>query len=289
MHRHTSKVSHEVLEKYSEVIDDTMYDLNVQLQRINEKIGSSTVGSTDTSDTNIDLMDEQAVTQQCLRICEQARCYFDSLTTGEPSLKHEAAAVHAADGPHHFEAQMLTRKLVDESREKFSETIGRLQGRLETLSLEGGHDSERARLQEEIDHNKRNLAICKTAADEVYRQKVFRVGESVAEGDSDLVVITTLADLFDVGKIRSMGNSAHLIGSMTDESLRQVSRDRYGSRFGSLASSGTDNTASHATSDTRRTGSYTPHQAGEDKSSNDTTTRRTKPAPNEVRKRTTEV
>jgi hypothetical protein len=61
------------------------------------------------------------------------------------------------------------------------------------------------------------------ASAEVDHQKIYKIGEVNADGDSDQVVVTTLADLFDIGKAFSSGTSAQLVGSMMDETLRQIS------------------------------------------------------------------
>lgn len=284
-YRHTSKLSHQVLEEYNEMIKDTAYNLTVHLQRIDEKMALSTTETTTPSDTSIDLKDERAVTEQCLRICEDARSYIESLTDREPSLQHEAAAKHVTNDQNRFEAQILTRKALDENRDRFAELIGRLKGRLESSTLDGtsGGDIERSRLQEDIDNYKMCLEVCKKALNEVSRRKIHNVGEAIADGDSDQVVVTTLADLFDVKKALSRGRSAQLIGSMTDETLRQLSEDRYGSRFGALANAEADETTSHSTLETQL-----PHRTDKDGQPRDTATRRSKPTPNEIRKRAAE-
>lgn len=64
-------------------------------------------------------------------------------------------------------------------------------------------------------------------------QKTYRIGEVIADGDSDQAVVTTLADLFDIKRAVSQGNSAQLVGSVTDEALRHLTERRYSSRFGS--------------------------------------------------------
>ena len=259
------------------MIQDTAYNLEVHLQRIDEKMALSTTAST-SSDTSIDLKDERTVTKQCLRICEDARSYIESLTDREPSL-HETTPEHPKN---QFEAQMLTRKALDENRDRFAELIGRLRGQLE--SSDRG-DNDRARLQEDIDNYKQCLELCKRASDEVSNRKIHSIGEAIADGDSDQLVVTTLADLFDVKKALSRGRSAQLIGSMTDETLRQLSEDRYGSRFGALANPEADAT-SRSTFETQQVASRLPHRAGKDGQPRDTVTRR--PTPNEVRKRTSE-
>lgn len=72
-------------------------------------------------------------------------------------------------------------------------------------------------------------------ASEASRQKTYKIGEVIADGDSDQVVVNTLADLFDVKKAWSTGNSAQLVGSMTEEALRHLAEKRYTSRFGVVA------------------------------------------------------
>ena len=71
-------------------------------------------------------------------------------------------------------------------------------------------------------------------AAELTRQKVYKIGEVIADGDSDQVVVTTLADLFDIGRALSKDKSAQLVGSMTAESLRHLTEKRYSSRFGAV-------------------------------------------------------
>lgn len=239
-------------------------------------------------DTSIDLKDERTVTEQCLRICEDARSYIDSLADQEPSLQYEAAPTHAEDNQTHFEAQMLTRKALEENRDRFAELIGRLRGRLESPALDeaGGGDNERARLQEEIHNYKQCLELCKMASKEVSRQKIYSVKEAIADGDSDQLVVTTLADLFDVKKAQSKGRSAQLVGSMTDETLQQLSKDRYSSRFGTFVNSDSDAVTSHPISRTQTVDGHLPERAGKDGQPRDMATRR--PTPNEVRKRTPE-
>jgi hypothetical protein len=56
----------------------------------------------------------------------------------------------------------------------------------------------------------------------------------VADGDSDQVVVTTLADLFDIKKVVAEGKWVQLVGSMTEEALRHMTEKRYNSPFWSL-------------------------------------------------------
>ena len=271
------------------MIMDTAYNLEIHLQRIDEKLALFTTETPGTSDTSIDLKDERAVTKQCLRICENAKSYIESLIDREPSLQHETPTKFT-DNRNQFEAQLLTRQALDENRDSFAEIIGRLRERLESQVLDGSPRSayERLRLQEDITISRQCLEVCKMASKEVSHQKIYRIGEVIAEGDSDQVVVTTLADLFDIKKALSQGTSAQLIGSMTDETLRQISENRYSSRFGASISTEAPTTISTSPFESRKVNSGLPRQADKDGKPPNLEARRSRPHPNEMRKRTAE-
>ena len=170
------------------------------------------------------------------RVCEDASHYIESLANREFSLLQNRLQEDTKDSEQsYFEAQLLTRQALNENRDNFSAIITRLRDRLEGLVLKNhpSDEKERSRLQEDINTSKQCLEVCK-AAREVSCQKTYRIGEVIADGDSNQAVVTTLADLFDTKKAVSKGNSAQLVGSMTEEALRHLTEKRYSSRFGSL-------------------------------------------------------
>lgn len=273
------------------MIQDTAYSLELHLQQIDDKMAQFTIKDTSTSDMTIDLKDEREVTKQCLRICEDARSYIESLTNRETSLLQEAPQNATEDYVRkRFEAQLLTHRTLDDNRDSFSETISRLRARLESVVLNGDprKDDERLRLQEDINISKQCLEVCKVAS-EVSHQKIYRIGEVIADGDSDQVVVTTLADLFDIKKALSKGNSAQLVGSMTEEALRHLADRRYSSRFGALAGdsepSASGTTRPPTVFETQR--SNHP-QTSDNEQSPGPKTGHNKSSPNEMRKRVTD-
>ncbi|EEY17466.1 conserved hypothetical protein [Verticillium alfalfae VaMs.102] len=283
-----SKASHDVLERYSEMVQNTSYDLKIHLQRIDEKMALLTSEIPNTSD--IDLEDERAVTSHCIRICEDAQSYLDSLIEQERQAQVQTPPpdLAATESPY-LEVRRETHKILGENRDSIAEHIGRLRERLERLASDGNSGGElgRNQLEQDIRASVQCLEVCKLASGEVSRQRIHTIGEVIADGDSDQVVVTTWADVFDVKKALSKGRSAQLIGSMTDESLRQVSQDRYRSRFGSSARTETDVSTSDASVDSSSTHGHLSHQDALD-------SRRRKPdararaGPNETRKRTME-
>ncbi|KAJ5547120.1 hypothetical protein N7494_004705 [Penicillium frequentans] len=233
---HNAKISQKVLHDYNEMIQDTAYNLEVRLQRVDEKMARFTTDNANILNSSVDLNDEREVTKQCLRICEDAGHYIESLTNQESFILPKGPQNIPEDrGQNYFEAQTLTRQALDENRDSFAIITGQLRGRLESLLLKNdpSDENERSRLLSDINTSKQCLEVCKVAS-EVSTQKVYSVGEVVADGDSDQVVVNTLADLFDVKKALSLGNSAQLVGSMTEEALRHLTEKRYSSRFGAF-------------------------------------------------------
>ncbi|KAL2856078.1 hypothetical protein BJX68DRAFT_229990 [Aspergillus pseudodeflectus] len=289
---HTSKVSYKVIEEYNEMIKDTSYGLKEHLMRIDEKLAQLTIENTEYSDGSTDLEDERTVTEQCLRICEDARSYIESLTKRQTILHQDSPKNLPEEevGQRQFEAQNLTRQALNENQQRFVEIIVHLQKRLEGLIMNGdsGDRSERLRLQQDLDISKQCLEVCQVASD-ISNQKIFKVGEVVADGESDQVVVTTLADLFDVRKALSTGNSAQLVGSMTPGDLQHLVEKRYSSRFGAL-NSGSGHTGAGAPNPQsvyearRTTNAFSPRISSEEQSPGPSTKPST-PSPNEVRKR----
>ncbi|KAH7330540.1 hypothetical protein BKA65DRAFT_509594 [Rhexocercosporidium sp. MPI-PUGE-AT-0058] len=234
---HTSRVTQQVVGEYSEMVKDTAYNLEIRLQRIDDKMAALTsYHSTPQEGSSIDLQDEKAVTIQCLRICERATSYIQSLQNEQPTLQREALGQSAGEILRQFEAQLLTQKTLTENRDKLTETMRCLRERLESVTLNRSEDCETdtLRLKEEIEFSKQCLEVCREATSQVSTQKIHIIGEVIADGDCDQVVVTALADLFHVGAVKAQGRSMQMVGSMPADTLRDMSKDRYGSRFGSL-------------------------------------------------------
>ncbi|KAI3016226.1 hypothetical protein CBS147347_10858 [Aspergillus niger] len=284
--RYSSKVPQKVLEEYNEMIQDTAYNLELHIRRIDEKLAQLTTEEINASDISLNLVDERDVTKQCLRLCEDAKSYNESLEIRESAILSDSfGSATENDMQNMFEAQFLTRQALEKNRDSFANIIGHLQKRLESQVLSGSkNEKERLGLQEDIQTSKQCLEVCKVAS-EISRQKIYRIGEVVADGDSDQVVVTTLADLFDIRKAQSKGNSAQLVGSMTEEALRHLTEKSYSSRFAALDTRSADvfSTGSPSVLETRR-GDYSVGTSDEEQNAVPMI-RRNRPSPNDMRKR----
>ena len=103
------------------MIQDTAYNLEVHLQRIDQKTAQFTSENTNTSDISIDLNDEREVIKQCLRVCEDARSYIKYLTIRESSLLQEVPHNYAGNDTRNcFEAKIPARQTLNENRDSFA-------------------------------------------------------------------------------------------------------------------------------------------------------------------------
>ena len=103
------------------MIQDTAYNLEVHLQRIDQKTAQFTSENTNISDISIDLNDEREVTKQCLRVCEDARSYIESLTIRESSLLQVVPHNYAGNDTRNcFEAKIPARQALNENRDSFA-------------------------------------------------------------------------------------------------------------------------------------------------------------------------
>lgn len=269
------------------MVQDTAYNLEVHLRRIDEKLTQLKPEPTKPPERSIDLEDEREVTEQCLRVCEDAEAYLQSASDRASPLLHDPTKI-TVQAPS-YEAQLRTNQALENSRDSFAQTIGHLSKRLESLVQDTNTCSsdERLRLQSDVDISKQCLEVCSMGA-EVSRQKVYKIGEVIADGDSDQVVVTTLADLFDIGKALSKDNSAQLVGSMTAESLRHLTEKRYGSRFGAVVDEPEPTRSSDVKPSSKASAQVTEHRLphiGKHDQVSVPGSRQPRPSSNEMRKR----
>ncbi|KAJ5292367.1 uncharacterized protein N7443_008320 [Penicillium atrosanguineum] len=150
----------QALQNYNELIQDTTYNLEINLQRVEEKMSLIIIGSANISHTSIDTNDEKEVTKECIRICEDMRsCIESRANCGSFLLQDQPQNATEDNMQTCFEAQALTRQVLEENRVSFTQIIGRLQKRLESLpqNKNPGNDNERVRLQHDFDNLKQCL------------------------------------------------------------------------------------------------------------------------------------
>jgi hypothetical protein len=215
-------MSSEVFDDYNDFIRATVSDLKQHLEDIEMKLDKYIAGT----DYQI-LQDERESTKQCLRICEDVMSRIESLQTSflpSPGQDHPHPS---GENRNPFEAELSTKAALSDCREKLMRQMVGLQARLESDLLGKGpeRDTENLRLQEQIDTGKTCLEICNLASEQASQHR-YHVLENVSVADdSSQVLVSTLGDLI-YGRGISAGNrSFQAAGSMSDETLQQISKD----------------------------------------------------------------
>jgi hypothetical protein len=233
----TNTASRQALQDYNELIQDTTYNLEINLRQVEEKMSRFILDSANTPPTSIDTNDEKEVTKECLRICEDLRsCIESRANCGSFLLQDRPQNATEDNMPTCFEAQVLTRQVLEENRVRFTQIIGHLQKRLESLlqNKNPEYDNERERLQHDFDNLKQCLEVCRVAREDCY-QNIRRTREATAGEHSGQAVVTTLGELSNIRKTLSRNSSAQVLGSITEETLRALASQRYRGRFGSFS------------------------------------------------------
>lgn len=179
---------------------------------------------------------KKGVSKQYRRICQDARSYIESLTTQERGRLREAPQSAAGNHMHNcLDEQFLTRQALDENRKGFMEVIDRLQDCMKSLALNGDSNDNNGetQLDEDLITLKQFLEVQKIENKSTLQQ-IHKIEEAVAESNSDQIVVTTLANSFHVKRAVSKNNSMQLVGSMMEETLRDIGKIRYNTRFGVL-------------------------------------------------------
>lgn len=234
----SSKQFHQDLKHVDELILDTIHGLKVQLDHIDDYLTDDATDGMVEPNKKADLQDEREVTNQCLSICEDAKTYFKALQDQDQSLPDGTTAGLA--GYPRFEAHISTNRGVNEMGNRLAESLGRSQERLNTMdqNRRPERDFERSRLLEDIELQKQNLEACKRVSNQMGHKKIHTFGETIAVNNSELMVVTTVAEWFDYKKAVSKDHSMHMGGTTTGGVLTKVSKHRYASRFGVVTPEG---------------------------------------------------
>lgn len=240
----------------------------------------------------VDLQNEKTVTERCLQICDRARIYIESLQEQQAPLLGQTRATDTFIQTH-FDARILTTRVLDANRARLMGTMRSLQEQLHSMNGQNsdGHERSKTCLSDDVRAAEECLRVCSEAYEQVTRLKVHNIGPVIAENDTDQVVITTMADLFNVERVQAKSRSAQLVGSTTPDVLRQISADRYGSRFGAVnggLSSGDETTAPSVIVSRNADRSAPSHPTGVKQRSKENKQSWTTPTANEMRRRKTE-
>ena len=170
------------------MIKDTAYNLEVHLQRIDEKLVYMTTDGAADSVAIADLQDEREVTKHCLLVCNDVRARVESLQIDQrPSLQGAPYTGTVVSVKDHSEAQFIAYKMLKKRQKKLADTMSRLQQRLSFITSADTprRDHEISQLEEDINISRQCSEICNKASDQASDQKINLIGERIADDDTD--------------------------------------------------------------------------------------------------------
>lgn len=225
--------------EYIESIENTAHNIEKRLRRIDEKLSGVAIDNTDASLANIDLNFQKKSASQCLRICQDARSHIKVLADRVSAQTPEKATGN--DFPNDFTALLQGSQNIDSRPPKSLEFPPpgsdspdlRLQDTTHRPELESGtrtaYGVGTALLQgiQTLNIDSRPLEPPSPGSDraelplevstklQVPRRQVVKLGEVVANGGSDQVVVPTSRN--------------QLVGSrrMTDRELQDQVKAHY--------------------------------------------------------------
>ena len=134
--------------------------------------------------------DHKKITEECLGACEQASAFLESLSNQYP--------FRAYAPPNTFKVQLQMHQALKESRDTILKAMDNIR------------KGQAAPVKNDDTGNASSM------------------GEFIADGNSDQVIVVTEPGHFDVGRAVSKTGSAQLVGSMRAEQLQQFTEQHYG-------------------------------------------------------------
>ena len=237
-----------MVQEYRTLIEDTTTDLQGHLHQINQKLQSlSQQPRRDSSAEEDDaersqIQDEKKSAQQCLEICARVSEHIDQIQLNDfrdISVPADEVQRTTQSQDRRPSAQAVTAKALgrckvplgeaaEELRRRLEEVEKRLQAaQMESTQSEDGDPSEKKALRAELECAKQSLAICESASETTAAGRI-NVFEDVTVGtDGQQVIVSTFGELISAKRITSGDRSTHLMGQMSDQTLRQFSQDRH--------------------------------------------------------------
>ncbi|KAL4900143.1 hypothetical protein BDW74DRAFT_104527 [Aspergillus multicolor] len=239
-------VTHQVLQEYTDMIQNTTSDLQDQLDEIEGKL--STSQSLDDPDATISheelqrLEDEKQSTTQCLDVCKQVSDYIDQSQSKREHKTGKATGTHDTTSQENSNpniAQQIAQKYMKSSKQNISPASNRHKDRLDQLeaNLQSSKNSTlpdqvACDIQKTKDQRETVAGCVNICADAYNLSESFRVNifEDVASlDDSQQVLVSTTGNLLNAKRISTGARSLQVLGQMSDETLQHLNFQQNGS------------------------------------------------------------
>jgi predicted nucleic acid-binding Zn-ribbon protein len=237
----TTRVTADLVKKYQDMISATISDLNDRLEKMKTNLdhlppqsaGASSANSTERKR----IQEEIESTKQCLSICTAFSRDIDRI---RPSIfKNIAIPPGTVDqsavsnvGP--VTAQFMTNQTLESCDTVLKNQVQQLQKHLQDLfdqlihlqsnpnGVRAEDETERQRIQDELEATKQSLAICAAASERATKNRLNVYEDVLLEEDGRQYIVSTIGDLISAKRISAGARSTQCLGQVSDESFQKM-------------------------------------------------------------------
>jgi hypothetical protein len=223
------------VKKYQDMIAATISDLNDRLEKINTNLdhfhpqgaGASSFNSTERKR----IQEEIESTKQCLSICTAVSKHIDRI---RPSILKNIAIPPDTVDHSAVTADFTTDRTLKSCDTALKNQIQELQTHLQELfdrlahlqsNSNGGHadnETERQRIQDELEATKQSLAICIAASDRATKDRLNVYEDVSIDEDGYQYIVSTIGDLISAKRINAGARSIQCMGQISDDSFQKM-------------------------------------------------------------------
>ena len=223
------------------MIDDTTSDLQEHLESINEKLETlehQTLKSSTIDTTEHQMMEEEKhSTQKCLEICAEVTLHISKVQPGvfqDVSTPSKVNQSPISSLNSLISARSTTNDTLEFCKGTLTNTTSKLEShlrdienRLQTLysatgNLSDEQQTERDRIQEELNSTKQGLAICAEASEKAVEERVITFEDVSLADNGHQVIVSTIGDLISAKRITAGNGSTQWMGQMSDASFQHL-------------------------------------------------------------------
>lgn len=221
--RRKATITAKALDEYQELIQNTVSDLEDNLQRINDKLQTLVAGSSSSCETNLDQQEiqlERDSIQRCLDICAEMSSHIEK---GQSTVSQSMLTFAEEYGSRIDinssvnSAQRATITVLDDCKERLTYTSSQLRVHLMDVlrrldAFQGQtfvhpDSNEQNKLREEINSIKRSLAVCAKASEDASTERVDMFDEVPPREDSLQVIVPTVRNLMNSRRVSADSRS----------------------------------------------------------------------------------
>lgn len=243
------RVTTKVLAQYQEYIADTTVDLKHQYEITREKlevIAAMRHGGGICSPEEQDILDTLAGARQCIKICLQVSKNIEEAQSEVSSVADTPSRGRESTGPGNDSissfAELLTVDVLKRCRLDIQGATDQMQKRMiierngssqddpARRSASDNQDSDADSLKAELESVNSRLDYLSQASSRTDKYRTNHYEDISIGDDGHQNIVSTFGDLINAKRITTGSGSTFLMGQMSDESLQQPSKDRWGSQ-----------------------------------------------------------